>query len=210
MKIALFGTSADPPTIAHQEIIIWLASQFDRVAVWAADNPFKEHGASLIQRSQMLELLIGEVTPSIDTHAQVYPNLSSRRTVETLSIAQTIWSDAQFTLTIGADLVTQLPKWYRIGELLSQVDLLIVARDGNPIDKIDIDRLTNLGAKISFAPLTTPPVSSTIIRTIKSRNITVDSLNETLCEREIQGLTSAVATYIQQHSLYSKTSLVQK
>jgi nicotinate-nucleotide adenylyltransferase len=202
MKIALFGTSADPPTIAHQEIIIWLASQFDRVAVWAADNPFKEHGASLIQRSQMLELLIGEVIPSIDTHAQVYPNLSSRRTVETLSIAQTIWSDAKFTLTIGADLVTQLPKWYRIGELLTQVDLLIIPRDGNPIDKTDIDILINLGARISFAPLTTPPVSSTIIRTIKSHNITVD--------REIQGLTSAVATYIQQHSLYNKPSLVEK
>ncbi len=202
MKIALFGTSADPPTIAHQEIIVWLSTKFDRVAVWAADNPFKEHGASLIQRSQMLELLIGEVTPSIDTRAQVYPNLSSRRTIETLSIAQTIWTDAKFTLTIGADLVTQLPKWYRIGELLAQVDLLIVARDGNPIDKTDLDILTNLGASISFAPLNTPPVSSTIIRTIKSHHITVD--------REIQGLTSAVATYIQQHSLYSKTSLVQK
>ena len=202
MKIALFGTSADPPTIAHQEIIIWLASQFDRVAVWAADNPFKEHGASLIERSQMLELLIDEVRPSIDTQAQVYPDLSSRRTVETLSIAQTIWSDAKFTLTIGADLVTQLPKWYRIGELLAQVDLLIIARDGNPIDKIDIDRLTNLGARISFAPLTTPPVSSTIIRTIKAHNITVD--------RQIQGLTSAVATYIQQKSLYTNSNLVQK
>ena len=202
MKIALFGTSADPPTIAHQEIIIWLASQFDRVAVWAADNPFKEHGASLIERSQMLELLIDEVRPSIDTQAQVYPDLSSRRTVETLSIAQTIWSDAKFTLTIGADLVTQLPKWYRIGELLAQVDLLIIARDGNPIDKIDIDRLTNLGARISFAPLTTPPVSSTIIRTIKAHNITVD--------RQIQGLTSAVATYIQQNSLYTNSNLVQK
>ena len=202
MKIALFGTSADPPTIAHQEIIIWLASQFDRVAVWAADNPFKEHGASLIERSQMLELLIDEVRPSIDTQAQVYPNLSSRRTVETLSIAQTIWSDAKFTLTIGADLVTQLPKWYRIGELLAQVDLLIIARDGNPIDKIDIDRLTNLGARISFAPLTTPPVSSTIIRTIKAHNITVD--------RQIKGLTSAVATYIQQNSLYTNSNLVQK
>jgi nicotinate-nucleotide adenylyltransferase len=202
MKIALFGTSADPPTIAHQEIIVWLAAQFDRVAVWAADNPFKEHGASLIQRSEMLELLIGEVTPSIDTRAQVYPNLSSRRTVETLSIAKTIWSDAKFTLTIGADLVTQLPKWYRIGELLSQVDLLIVARDGNPINKTDLDILTNLGARIRFAPLITPPVSSTIIRTIKSHNITA--------EREIQGLTSAVAIYIQQHSLYNKPSLVEK
>ena len=84
MQVALFGTSADPPTIAHQEIIRWLGSQFDNVAVWAADNPFKTHGASLAQRSQMLELLIAEINSPISQHVQVYPDLSSRRTIETL------------------------------------------------------------------------------------------------------------------------------
>jgi nicotinate-nucleotide adenylyltransferase len=104
MKIALFGTSADPPTIAHKEIIAWLASQFDAVAVWAADNPFKAHGASLEQRSQMLELLIAEIDPSIIQHAQVYRSLSSQRTLETLMTARKIWNDSEFILTIGADL----------------------------------------------------------------------------------------------------------
>ncbi len=194
MKIALFGTSADPPTIAHQEIIIWLASQFDRVAVWAADNPFKEHGASLIQRSQMLELSIAEVSPSLDRQAQVYPNLSNRRTLETVNIARSIWSDADFTLTVGADLIAQLPSWYRAQELLAKVDLLIVARDGNPIDETDLEVLRNLGARIAIAPLTTPPVSSTIIRT--------SGFHDTIADRSIQGLTLAVAKYIQQNSLY--------
>ena len=187
MKVALFGTSADPPTIAHQEIISWLASQFDLVAVWAADNPYKEHGASLEQRSQMLELLIEEIKPPVDRHAQVYRSLSSKRTFESLITARKIWSDSEFMLTVGADLITQLPQWYRISELLAQVKLIIVPRTGNKIESTDLQRLKDLGAQIAIAPLSTPIISSTAIRNSHS----------------IQGIVPSVARYIQQHNLYS-------
>ena len=189
MKIALFGTSADPPTIAHQKIISWLGSQFDRVAVWAADNPFKVHGASLEQRSQMLELLIEGIDMAVNQYTQVYRSLSSQRTIETLVTAETIWSDSEFTLTIGADLITQLPQWYQAAKLLSKVELLIVPRIGNQIESINLQRLKDMGAKISIAPLSTPQISSTVIRNSHS----------------IQGLTPKVAKYIQQRNLYSIT-----
>jgi nicotinate-nucleotide adenylyltransferase len=189
MKIGLFGTSADPPTIAHQEIISWLASKFDRVAVWAADNPFKTHGASLEQRSQMLELSIAEVDSSVSKHARVYRELSSQRTLETLITARSIWADSEFILTIGADLITQLPEWYRAKELLTQVQLLIVPRIGTRIEPTDIEILTDLGAKITIAPLSTPAISSTVIRNSHS----------------IDGLTPRVAAYIRQHQLYAIT-----
>jgi nicotinate-nucleotide adenylyltransferase len=189
MKIALFGTSADPPTIAHQEIIKWLALQFDLVAVWAADNPFKAHGASLEQRSQMLELLIDEIEPPIDRHVKVYRDLSSRRTFESLATAREIWQDDEFILTIGADLVAQIPQWYRASELLAQVKLLIIPRAGNQIEQTDLQRLTDLGAQIAIAPLSTPIISSTAIRNSHS----------------MYGMTPSVAKYIQHHNLYSIT-----
>jgi nicotinate-nucleotide adenylyltransferase len=188
MKVALFGTSADPPTIAHRDIIYWLAlQQFDRVAVWAADNPFKAHGASLEQRSQMLELLIDEIDPVSNGHVKVYRNLSSKRTLETLLIAREVWKNSEFTLTIGADLVPQMSQWYRVSELLSQVRLLIVPRTGNNIESTDLQRLRELGAHIEIASLSTPIISSTAIRNAHS----------------IQGVAPIVAIYIQQHNLYS-------
>jgi nicotinate-nucleotide adenylyltransferase len=186
MKIALFGTSADPPTIAHQKIINWLADKFDAVAVWAADNPFKLHGATLEQRSQMLELLIAEMQLPLNQKAKVYRELSSQRTLESLITARSIWPDSEFTLTVGADLITQLPQWYRVSELLNQVELLIVPRTGNQIEPIDLQRLTDLGATILIAPLSTPAISSTTIRT----------------SRSIVGMTPSVATYTQHHHLY--------
>jgi nicotinate-nucleotide adenylyltransferase len=164
MKVALFGTSADPPTIAHQQIITWLASQFDLVAV-----------------------LISEIEPPVNRHAQVYRSLSSRRTFESLITAQKIWGDSEFILTIGADLITQLPQWYRASELLDRVKLLIVPRTGNKIEPTDLQRLRDLGAQIAIAPLSTPAISSTAIRNSHS----------------IQGIAPSVATYIQNHNLYS-------
>ena len=188
-NIALFGTSADPPTIAHQEIITWLGTQFDKVAVWAADNPFKTHGASLEQRSRMLELTIAEIDNRIDRQIKVYPNLSSRRTLETLITAQTIWEDAKFTLVIGADLVEQLPNWYQAAKLLNQVRLLIVPRQGVKIEQTSIQRLIDLGGQISIAPLATPAISSTIVRTMSTSKL-------------IEGLNPNIAKYIQQQHLY--------
>jgi nicotinate-nucleotide adenylyltransferase len=187
-KIALFGTSADPPTIAHIEIINWLATQFDIVAIWAADNPFKTHGATLEQRAQMLERSIAEIDPNLQQHTQVYRQLSHQFTFETVQIARSIWGhQAEYTLTIGADLITQLPKWYRIEELLAGIKIIIIPRHGSKIEPADLKTLERLGAHLTIAPLETPPISSTEIR-----NQTTD-----------RGLTPRVASYINHHHLYS-------
>jgi nicotinate-nucleotide adenylyltransferase len=201
MQVALFGTSADPPTIAHREIIGWLGAYFDRVAVWAADNPYKAHGATLAQRSHMLELSIAEIEPEIGQHVKVYPELSSRRSIESVDRAKQIWSDADFILVVGADLIAQLPQWYRVDELFSQVKLLVVPRSGNSIDPNSIDTLLKLGAKVAIAPLATPPVSSTIVRTNHS-HLTPSESAKLLAEPALEGLTPAVARYIQEKELY--------
>ena len=62
-------------------------------------------------------------------------------------------------------------------------------RIGNQIESIDLQRLLYIGAKITIAPLSTPQISSTVIRNSHS----------------IQGLTPKVARYIQQLNLYSIT-----
>ena len=63
MNIALFGTSADPPSIGHQQILQWLDRHYDRVLVWVSDNPFKTHQANLSDRLKMMELTIAAIQP---------------------------------------------------------------------------------------------------------------------------------------------------
>jgi nicotinate-nucleotide adenylyltransferase len=170
MKIALFGTSADPPTTGHQAILSWLCGQFDWVAVWAADNPMKsEQQTPQNHRSAMLRLVVAEIQQT-DANIGFYSELSSPYTIDTLDRARQLWPDALFTLVIGADLVGQIHRWYRAAELLAQVPLLVVPRSGYAIDATDWERLQQMGARVRLATFVPPAISSTAYRQGEDRN----------------------------------------
>ncbi|PLZ89880.1 nicotinic acid mononucleotide adenylyltransferase [Fischerella thermalis CCMEE 5198] len=186
MKIALFGTSADPPTAGHQAIIKWLSHNYDRVVIWAADNPFKSHQTPLQHRVAMLHLLIDEIHAP-QHNISLEQELSSFRTLETLDKAKQRWgTETEFTLVIGSDLLPQLPHWYRIEDLLHQVQLLVVPRPGYVIDQSSLQTVENLGAKIAIAQLHAPDVSSTAYRN----------------SGDPEALTPPVIDYIHQQHLY--------
>lgn len=186
MRIALFGTSADPPTAGHQEILQWLSERYDWVAVWAADNPFKSHQTALLHRATMLQLLITNINAPQQNIA-LEQELSSLRTLETLEKAKLRWGDdAEYTLVIGSDLLTQLPRWYHVEDLLQQVQLLVVPRPGYAIDETVLEGVRNLGGKIAIASLTGLDVSSTAFRE----------------QGDTEALTPPVVAYINQEHLY--------
>lgn len=168
-RIALFGTSADPPTAGHQEICRWLGQHYDWVAVWASDNPFKSHQTPLAHRSRMLSLMLEEMrSPSPSppvVNIDLHQNLSSPRTLETVAKARDLWGqDADLTVVIGSDLIPQLSRWYRIDDLLQQVQLLIVPRSGYPLEDQSLQELKLMGGRIAIAHVHPPSVSSTDYR----------------------------------------------
>ncbi|MDX2100061.1 MAG: nicotinate-nucleotide adenylyltransferase [Leptolyngbyaceae cyanobacterium bins.59] len=163
VKIALFGTSADPPTAGHQVILNWLSHRFDYVATWAADNPFKSHQTPLEHRGAMLQLLV-EGIESPRHNIGLHPDLSSSKTLETVERAHQRWPGTELTLAIGSDLVAQLPKWYHVEDLLSQVRLLVIPRSGYSITEADLGELRGMGAQVTIADLMGPAVSSTAFR----------------------------------------------
>lgn len=185
VKIALFGTSADPPTIGHQAILEWLAQQFDQVAVWAADNPFKQHQTPLVHRQEMLRLLI-EPLQAAGQSVALYPELSHSRTLRTVERAYQRWPQAEFTLVVGSDLVPTITHWYRIQELLAQIKLLIVSRPGATLAASDLQQLRQKGADLAIADFTGPAVSSTAYRE----------------QGNTEGLTPTIEAYIHQQGLY--------
>jgi nicotinate-nucleotide adenylyltransferase len=161
VTIALFGTSADPPTEGHQAILMGLAQQFDEVAVWASDNPFKSHQTPLEHRERMLQLLIDEL-PQRNVH--LYEELSHPRALITVDRARMHWVNADLTLVVGADLVTELPRWYQVEDLLHQVKLLVVPRPGYDLSEAALTTLRQMGATVTIANLSAPAVSSTAYR----------------------------------------------
>jgi nicotinate-nucleotide adenylyltransferase len=172
MEIALFGTSADPPTYAHARILEYLCEHYDRVAIWAANNPFKSNQTPLCHRHQMLQLLINHCLINYCQLArahpgdrlELHPELSHPRTWHTLNQAQARWPDAQFTLVIGADILPQIITWYQAADLLRQVKLLVIPRPGYPIRPTDCAPLEAMTIAITIANLATPAIASSDYR----------------------------------------------
>ncbi len=198
MKIALFGTSADPPTLAHRAILVWLAENFDQVAVWAADNPFKQgnhgqggHKASLGDRQTMLKLLVEDLQRNYNT-VQIWEDLSDRRSLISLQRAQQRWGqEPEYGLVVGADLIEQIPQWYAVEKLLQSVTLIIFPRPGYPIQPQGLAKLTALGGNYQLVPANhnhaiTPAISSSNYRQTKNSNL----------------IPALVKNYIDQRQLY--------
>lgn len=206
MRIALFGTSADPPTTAHRTILIWLAKHFDHVAVWASDNPFKHqpstgggHAVSLNHRQTMLKLLVEDLQ-SAYPNVQIWEDLSDRRSLISLQRAQQRWgTDPEYGLIIGSDLIEQIPHWYEIKQLLKNVTLVIFTRPGYPLKSDSLDRIENLGGRYrlvsedrlieinhipKMSPLT-PAVSSTYFRQTKDQKIIPDVVQRYIDQQKL-------------------------
>lgn len=185
-KIALFGTSADPPTVGHQSIIEWLAGLYDYVAVWASDNPFKQHQSVLSERQRMLTLLIQDSQQRYE-HVGLQAELSHSKTLFTVQQAQQLWPHAELILVVGSDVVTTLPHWYGVETLFQQVQLLILHRPDAQLHSDALTALQKMGAQLAIANFQGPPVSSSHYRHTG----------------DINDVPPAIAAYIQQHHLYS-------
>ena len=165
----------------------WLSETFDYVAVWAADNPYKTHQTSLVNRTAMLGLLIDDIQ-SPQRNIQLHLELSHSRSLFTIERARQHWPDAAFTLVVGADIVQQLPHWYRSQDIFKQVQILVLPRPGYPLDEDGLMELRQQGAKVEIANMPkTYDISSTEYR----------------ASEEISGLPPAIQAYIDQNNLYS-------
>lgn len=185
-RIALFGTSADPPTAGHQSILRWLADRYDLVAVWASDNPFKTLQTPLSHRMAMLQLSIQDMGLQAGK-ISLEPDLSDRYTLFSLQRARSRWgSNADYTLVIGSDLVEQIATWYRVADIFRLAKLLIVPRPRYPIDPAALAKLKQLGADWTIADWQAPAVSSTEYRQTRDDEV----------------VPSPVQHYIQQEQLY--------
>lgn len=186
-RVALFGTSADPPHNGHRSIVATLGHQFDHVAVWASDNPWKTNQSPIAMRMDMLRLTIKDLeTPGT---IQLHPELSHPYTAVTLERAQRIWPQAEFTFVIGADLVKQLPSWHRSEDVIRWAKILVFPRPGYPLQDSALDELKAHGAQVAIAtPLSEHHISSSRLRQS--------------CLTQPDEIPPIVQTYIHTHNLY--------
>ena len=184
-SIALFGTSADPPTLGHQALLRELTKIFPKVITWASDNPDKKHQISLIKRTQLLRILVRKIShPKLE----LVQELSSPRTIYTLKKALKIWPEASFSFVIGSDLAVEIPKWLNAKSILNKAKIAIAIRDGWPIRDKQIEEIKKLGGEIELLPFNIPQSSSTKFRERPQEGLVPSALVPTLIEENLYGL----------------------
>jgi nicotinate-nucleotide adenylyltransferase len=161
VAIALFGTSADPPTEGHRVLLQGLLRLYPRVATWASDNPQKHHGAPLALRSRLLGTLVSEIN---DARLSLEPELSSPWAIETIERAKRRWPGEALVFVVGSDLVAQIPRWREAAGLLSCCQLAIAPRGGWPLRHEELEALGRLGARLEVLDLQVPATASSHVR----------------------------------------------
>lgn len=161
MVIALFGTSADPPTEGHRVLLQGLLSLYPRVATWASDNPQKHHGAPLALRAELLGALVATLH---DPRLTLEQELSSPWAIETLERAARRWPGEPLVFVVGSDLVVQIPRWREASRLLGACRLAVAPRGGWPLRGEELAALRRLGASLDVLDLQVPSTASSRVR----------------------------------------------
>lgn len=184
-SIALFGTSADPPTLGHEALLGELTNIFPKVITWASDNPDKKHQIPLLKRTQLLRILVKKIShPKLE----LVQELSSPRTINTLKKAFQLWPEASFSFVIGSDLAVQVPKWLNAKSILNKATIAIAMRDGWPISDNQLEDITNLGGEIDLLPFSIPESSSSKFRERPQEVLVPKELVPLLLEENLYGI----------------------
>ena len=184
-SIALFGTSADPPTLGHEALLGELTNIFPKVITWASDNPDKKHQIPLLKRSELLRILVKKISNS---KLELVQELSSPRTIHTLKKAFQLWPEASFSFVIGSDLAVQVPKWLNAKSILNKATIAIAMRDGWPISDSQLEDIKNLGGEIDLLPFNIPESSSSKFREKPQEVLVPKELVPLLLEENLYGI----------------------
>ena len=184
-SIALFGTSADPPTLGHEALLSELTKIFPKVITWASDNPDKNHQIPLLKRTQLLRTLVKKIShPKLE----LVQELSSPRTIHTIKKAYQLWPQASFSFVIGSDLTVQVPKWLDAKSILNKATIAIAMRDGWPISDQQIEEIKKLGGEIDLLPFHIPESSSSEFRSRPQEILVPQEIVPLLLEENLYGL----------------------
>ena len=160
-RIALFGTSADPPTIGHKKILEELSNIYPCIITYASDNPKKKHKENIYFRNLLLKTLIKDINnPNIIFNQKI----SSPWAIESIEETKKIYAFSKIDFVIGSDLITEIFSWKNFDKIINAVKLLIIKREGYPIKSNNLKILETHNVFFEISSLNIPNISSSMVR----------------------------------------------
>ena len=189
-SIALFGTSADPPTIGHKKILEELSKIYDFTIGYVSNNPNKKHKEDISIRSHLLKTLIEDLdNPKILFNQ----NVSSQWAVESIKKCKRIYELNNLDFVIGSDLIKDIFFWKNFDKITDEVSFLVILREGYPIESNTLKMLETYKVKFKISTIKIPNISSSKLRS----NFNYSNLPNSLID------------IVKKNNLYESTNLVE-
>ena len=160
-SIALFGTSADPPTIGHKKILEELSKIYAFTISYVSNNPQKKHIEDISIRSHLLKTLIDDLdNPKILFNQKI----SSQWAVESIKKCKEIYKFNNLDFVIGSDLIKDIFYWKDFDKIILEVSFFIILREGYPVESNTLKMLETYRVKFKISTIKTPNISSSKFR----------------------------------------------
>ena len=189
-SIALFGTSADPPTIGHKKILEELSKIYAFTIGYVSNNPNKNHKEDISIRSHLLKTLIEDLdNPKILFNQSV----SSKWAVESIKKCKKIYKFDSLDFVIGSDLIKDIFHWKNFDRITDEVSFLVILREGYPLESNTLKMLETYKVKFEISTIKIPNISSSKFRS----NFNYSNLPTSLID------------IVKKNNLYESTKLVE-
>jgi len=160
-SIALFGTSADPPTIGHKKILEELSKIYAFTISYVSNNPKKKHIEDISIRSYLLKTLIDDLdNPKILFNQKI----SSQWAVESIKKSKEINKFNNLDFVIGSDLIKDIFYWKNFDKIILDVSFFKILREGYPVESNTLKMLETYRVKFKISTIKTPNISSSKFR----------------------------------------------
>ena len=160
-SIALFGTSADPPTIGHKKILEELSKIYAFTISYVSNNPKKKHIEDISIRSHLLKTLIDDLdNPKILFNQKI----SSPWAIESIKKCKEIYKFNNLDFVIGSDLIQDIFYWKNFDKIILEVSFFIILREGYPVESNTLKMLETYRVKFKISTIKTPNISSSKFR----------------------------------------------
>jgi nicotinate-nucleotide adenylyltransferase len=160
-SLALFGTSADPPTIGHKKILEELSKIYSFTISYVSNNPKKKHIEDISIRSHLLKTLIDDLdNPKILFNQKI----SSQWAVESIKKCKEIYKFNNLDFVIGSDLIKDIFYWKNFDKIILEVSFFIILREGYPVESNTLKMLETYRVKFKISTIKTPNISSSNFR----------------------------------------------
>lgn len=188
-NVAIFGGTFNPFHIGHYEMLENLCNLdfIDKIFVMPDKiPPHKEcdYIADDVHRQNMCRIVCDDFNKA-ELCLIEFEREGKSYTVDTIRLLKERYSDNNYFVVIGGDMLSTLDKWHNWQELIKLTNFIAFNRHGTSDFKNAYNRLTDYGANITVIDSDITNISSTILRKKINKKFLPEKVYDYIIEKGI-------------------------